>query len=625
MSSSSSSRVFRAAFARRGASAVVAFFSVFTVAPVPAQQAGLRTQDPVVITATRTPQPLSSVLADMSVVDREQIERSGALDVADLLGRLPGVEFSRNGGPGGTTGVFIRGGETRHTAVYIDGVRVDSQATGGAPWEQIPLEQIDRIEVLRGPAAAIYGSDAVSGVVQLFTKRGQGPAKPSASVSLGSYGTARLQAGISGAANAFDYSLSASHGRSDGFDARTAAAVGHNPDDDGWKRSAMRGRVGFQVDPRHRLEASLLASNLRTGYDDFVPGADDQSRYTLRTGSLAWQGRWNDDASTRLQFGQTLTTYETQPSFYRSETTLRDVTLQHEQRVGTNLFTGTLERRDDELVNPATEFADRLEGRRHQTGIGLGWRGEFGDHGLQAHARHDDDSEFGGKSTGSLAWGWTFLPAWRVTVAAATAFRSPTLYQRFSQYGNPALTPETGRSIEAGLRWSDAGHSASLTAWRNKVDNLINFGGPGPCRDAFGCFENVGRADLRGVTLAGNTRLAGLTLRGSLDWRDPRNDDTDKLVARRARRLATLGAELQQWGWTWGSEVQAVGTRFDDAANTRRLGGYGLVNLFAGTRLAPGLDLLLRIDNLGDKQYEQAFAYATLGRFVSATVRWTTP
>ena len=608
--------------ARARRTLAAAFVPFIACQPALAQAA----PDTVVVTANRTPQPLSSVLGDLSVVDRAQIERSGALSVADLLARQPGIEISRSGGPGATTSVFIRGAENRHTAVYIDGVRVDSQATGGAPWEQIPLEEIDRIEVLRGPAAAVYGSDAIGGVVQLFTRRGRGAARPWVSVMAGAYRTGQVQAGISGSAQGLDYSLSAAHGRSDGFDSRTPAAGAHSEDDDGWRRSSVQGRLGWQFTPEHRIDASLLASRLKSQYDGFTPGFDDWNKNSLRTGSLAWQGRWNDDATTRLQFGQTDSTYETRPDFYRTETTLRNLTLQHDQRLGSQLLTATLERREDELLNPGTEWTPTLQGKRHQDAIGLGWRGDFGAHGLQAHLRRDDDSEFGGKTTGSLAWGWAFVPQWRVTASAATSFRVPTLYQRFSPYGNPSLVPESGRNVELGLRWTPArGSEASLTAWRNKVTNLIAFGSPGPCADSFGCYANVGRAGLKGATLAGHTQLAGVTLRGSLDWHDPRNLDTDKVLQRRARRLATFGAETQWAGWTFGTELQAAGMRYENAANTQTMGGYTLVNLFASTRLMAGLSLDARIDNAGDKAYELARAYATAGRSVQVALRWVAP
>lgn len=576
----------------------------------------------MVVTASRTPQPLSTVLADLTVIDRDEIERAGGSGVADLLARQPGVEFARNGGPGTSTSVFIRGSETRHTAVYIDGVRVDSQATGGAAWEQIPLDQIDRIEILRGPAAATYGSDAIAGVVQLFTRRGQGPARPTASLTVDSYRTIQGSVGVSGSADALNYSLSAAHGRSDGFNATEPGAFGYNPDKDGWKRSSLQGRVGYQINADHRVDASLLASKLTSGYDGAAT-TDDRNHHTLRTGNVAWQGRWNADATTRLQVGQTQSTYETQPSFYRTETTLNDYTLLYKQKVGSNLFTGTLERREDKLFNPATDFGAAFGGKRHQDAIGLGWRGDFGDHGLQAHVRHDDDSELGGKSTCSLAWGWTFLPEWRVTAAAATSFRVPTLYQRFSEYGVASLSPESGRNVELGLRWASAGSEASLTAWRNKVSDLIVFGAPGTCLSSFGCYQNVGRAELEGVTLAGRTALAGVTLRGSLDWHDPRNLDTDKVLQRRARRLATFGAETVLAGWTVGTEVQAAGQRFDNAANTQVLGGYGLVNLYVGTQLMQGLSLEARIDNLGDKSYALVRNYATAGRNGQVSLRWS--
>lgn len=587
-----------------------------------AQSTSTAAVEKVVITANRTPQPLSSVLADLTIVRRDEIERAGVTGAADLLARLPGIEFARNGGPGASTSLFIRGGETRHTAVYVDGVRVDSQSTGGAVWEQIPLEQIERIEVLRGPAAALYGSDAVAGVVHFFTRQGSGPARPVASLTIGSHDTVQGRVGVSGSADALSYSLSASHGRSDGFDATRPGAFAHNPDRDGWTRRSVQGRIGYRFGPSHRLDVSLLGSDLESDYDGSAT-TDDTSHHTLRTGSLAWRGRWTPDAATRLQIGRTRSTYETQPSFYRTETTLQDYTLLHEQRIGAHRLTATLERRDDELFNPATTFGAALRGKRHQNAVGMGWRATSGDHSLQAHVRRDDDSEFGGKSTGNLAWGWYFLPRWRATASAATSFRVPTLYQRFSEYGNPDLVPESGRNVELGLRWAAAGHEASATLWRNKLDDLIGFGAAGPCVSSFGCYENVGRAVLQGVSLAGRTEVAGIALRGSLEWKDPRNLDTGKVLQRRAKRTATFGAESVLAGWTVGAEVQAAGRRYGNASNTQRLGGYGLLNLYAGKTLMSGLSLEARIDNLGDKHYTLAPHYATAGRSAQLTLRWT--
>jgi vitamin B12 transporter len=198
----------------------------------------------------------------------------------------------------------------------------------------------------------------------------------------------------------------------------------------------------------------------------------------------------------------------------------------------------------------------------------------------------------------------------------------PTLYQRFSQYGNPQLVPESGRNLELGLRWAADGSEASLAVWRNRIDQLITFGAPGPCADSFGCYANVGRAQLRGATFAGRTQIASVALHGSLDWHDPRNRDTGLLLQRRARRLATFGAETELAGLTWGLELQAASARYDNAANTQRLGGHALVNLFASLPLMPGLTLQARLDNVADKAYELARNYATAGRNGQVTLRW---
>ena len=578
--------------------------------------------DTVVVTATRSPLPLSQVLADMSVLERDAIERSGASCVADLLARLPGVEFSRNGGPGSVTSVFVRGGESRHTAVFIDGVRVDSQATGGAMWEMLPVEQVERIELLRGPAAAVYGSDAVAGVVQIITRKGQGALRATAAVTMGAESLQQVQASVAGSDGPIDYALSASRGRSDGFNARPIATA--NPDSDGWRRQAFQARAGWQITPGQRLEAGVLSSRLKGQYDASLTD-DDISDYALRTASLSWNSHWAVGSDTRVSVGQSRSTYETQPSYYRSETTLRNFLLRHEELVAGQNLSISLERREDRLLNPATDYAATLEGERTQDAVALGWRTDIGAHGLQAHLRYDDDSEFGGQATGSLAWGWTFAPGFRATASAATSFRAPTLYQRFSEYGTATLQPEDGRNVEAGLQWAQAGQELSATVWRNRLRQLIAFGGAGPCASPYGCYENVGRAQIEGLTLAGRTTLGAWVFNGSVDWHDPRNLDVDKLLVRRARQLANLGVQTTWDTWQLGLQVQAAAARFDDTANTQRMGGYALVSLSVAKPLGAGLVLEGRIDNVGDKVYEVARTYATPGRLAQVTLRWTMP
>lgn len=566
-----------------------------------------------VVTAARVEQPLTDVLADVTVLDRPQIERSGAVNIVDLLQRQPGLELSRNGGPGTASSLFLRGAESRFTAVYVNGIRVDSQSTGGAPWEALALGQIERIEIVRGPAASVYGSDAIAGVVQIFTRQGEGAFTPYVGVGVGNRRTGKLEAGLSGKNGAVDYALGLARDVSRGFNTKTDG----NPDRDGYRQSAFNGRLGWQVNAAHRLDVSGTHTDMDSQYDAFQSSLDDHALNRLTTFGATWSARWSKAYSTRLSVNESRQRYETRPSPYVSQTTLRNYVLENEWRAGAHLLTGTLERREDHLVNAP------LDRGRHQNALALGY-GYTGDaHTLQVNMRHDRDSEFGGQTTGGLAYGYSLGAGWRVSAAAGTAFRVPTLYQRFSQYGQPGLQPEKARNVELGLHWAQGANRFGLTAYQNRVRNLITFGAKGPCASSFGCYENTGRARLQGITLSGAYRVAGVNLGGSLDWQKPIDARTDKLLARRAQRILKLNADTRVGAWTLGAEWQAVGRRWDNAANTNRLGGYGVVNLYASTTVARQWDLLARVDNVGDKAYQLARGYATPGRVFYVGLRWT--
>lgn len=570
------------------------------------------------MTATRTEQPLSDLLADVSLADRQQIESSGATGVADLLSRLPGIEFSRNGGIGASTSLYIRGAETRYAAVFVDGVRVDSQSTGGAPWEALPLALVDRIEVVRGPAAAVYGSDAMGGVVQIFTRKGEQGVRPFASAGIGNQGSRDVSAGISGAQGAWDYSVSVAHARSDGFNARSdETAWGYNPDEDGFTQKSAQARLGLQISQAHRLDGSVLWSDMNAGFDGSATD-DDRSKNRLQTASLAWRAHWSEQWRTVLSASNAQARYETVPSPYLADTNVRSYLFQNEYRLGQHHFSAALERREDRLEN--LDFGRKS---RSQNALALGYGLTAGAHTLQAHARYDDDSEFGGKGTGSLAYGYAITPRWRITAAAGTAFRAPTLYQRFSEYGVPSLKPETGRNMEAALRYAEGSNNVSVTVYRNKVRNQITYvSGAGACASSWGCYENTAQARYTGVTLAGATRWAGVNWRASADFQNPKNPETGALLPRRAKRHASLGADTNLAGWLLGAEMQASGTRWDDARNANKLGGYTVWNLYASKELGHGLSMNARVDNLGDKDYATARGYATAGRTFRVGLRW---
>ncbi len=581
-----------------------------------------------VVTATRVPQPLTDVVADVSVIDSATIERSGATGVVDLLARLPGLEISRNGGVGNTSSVYIRGAESRFTAVYLDGVRIDSQSTGGADWEAIPLAQIDHIEVLRGPAAAVYGSDAIGGVIQLFTRRGEAGVSPYASIGFGSRNLVKPAAGVSGASGAFDYALGASHEQSTGFN--VLPVPGYNPDKDGYTRSSGNARIGFQIDPRQRLDASVLSSYLNAGYDDYGydPAApvNDRTAYHLTTAGLTWSAQWTDVWHTRVSVTDSRNEFETRPDFYRTATHLRGYLFQNEFRSGPHLLTATLERREDTLDNAPGQgpyASPGLNKGRFQNGLALGYGFARGPHALQINVRHDDDSDFGGHDTGSVAYAYAISPSLRATASAATAFRAPTLYNLYSEYGVASLKPEQSRNVDLGLRYAAGDTHASIVAYRNRVRNLIQFDyNSTACASYFGCYGNVDRARYEGVTLSASQRIGAVALRGSVDWQNPRDLDSGKLLTRRSRVHGTLGIDWHAGAWTLGAEVQAAGRRYNDAANTQVLGGYGLVNLSASTKITADTTFIARVDNLANKKYQLVTHYATPGLTLYVGLKW---
>jgi vitamin B12 transporter len=374
-----------------------------------------------------------------------------------------------------------------------------------------------------------------------------------------------------------------------------------------------------QINAGQRIELTGAFGDTQADYVSAYPDVRVLASNTrLSTLGAAWSARWTPQYSTRLALGQSRHRYDDPANFYLTETTLNNVLLQNAWRQGNHLLTAALERREDRLSN------DPIDQSRHQDGVALGYGYHGGPHTLQVNLRHDRDSQFGGQGTGGIAYGYAFAPGWRATAAAGTAFRVPTLYQRFSEYGDAALQPEKSRNIELGLRWSRGASRLDVTAYRNRVSHLIDYvAGAGACVSPYGCYENVSEASLQGVTLAGAHRLAGVNWGAALDLQNPQNTATGKLLARRARRVFKLNADTRLSDWNVGAEWQAASRRYDDAANASALAGYGIVNLYASATLARQWQLLARIDNALARDYELASGYAMGGRKVYVGLRWT--
>lgn len=593
-------------------------------APAPANQL-----DDVTVTGTRSPMKLSDVAADLTVIHRDTIERQGFGNLATLLRNVAGVQMTSNGGPGNTTSLFLRGAETRHTVVLVDGVRVDGQSSGGASWQNLPVSQIERIEVLKGPASALYGSDALGGVVQIFTRKGSGRAQLDMGIGGGNLGQAKADIGISGGSTVFDYAGSLAVDRATGFNVYTRGDnKSFNPDRDGWRNYSGSLRLGGRVAEGQRLEFVGLKSRGDSGYDAGKT-ADDRSITDTLAGKLSLNSTWSGALSTQLSAGQSEENYETKPtSPYLTRTRIRSASLQGFYRFNEqHQLNGVIERREDRLIN--TDLRGGGASTRSQNAAGLSYLGRFGDLSLQAHGRHDDDSEFGGVDTGNLAAGYAIGGGWRVTASAGSAFRAPTLYQRGSIYGPDTskpgvaeLRPERAHNREAGLAWSQGGFDVAVTTFHNRVTDLIAYGAAGSCFSTSGCYGNIARALLKGTSLKGGARVGPVNLSATADFLDPTDATTGRQLQRRAKRFGTLRADTAIQSWTLGATVVGSGARWDDAANKVRLGGYGLLNLDAQYAFAKDWRVQLNVDNAFNRSYQTANYYQQAPRTWFVSLRY---
>lgn len=584
-----------------------------------AQTASVPSLSDTVVTAVRSPQPLTDVLADVTVIDRDEIDRRGAASLSELLAELPGLQV--NGG----NGVYVRGAESRMTALYIDGVRVDSQdgfklVGGGAHWDLVPLAQIDRIEVLRGPASSVYGSDAMGGVVQVFTANAKTGFSPFASVTLGNLDTTRASGGFSGQQAGWSYSVGLARELTDGHNIRPDLI--NVPQTQPSAKTSGNFRLGYALSPLHALELSHLTSTLDTRFPRWGGGISHVDRGWLDTSAVVWRAKWSDSYSTRFSVNRARTDRQNDLPFdYR--TTTDSYLLDNRWRLNLGELSLALEQRVDQFDSKAVPYNGAIAASRSQEALAVGFGRVAGPHTVQISVRADEVEYFGTATTGSAAYGYAFAPGWRASASIGSAFRAPTLEQLFNIYGNRGLRPEKSVNQELAIDYQRGASSVKLAGYVNRISNMISSSfSRTDCVAGLFCYFNVSEARIGGVTLSGKSLMGAYTVRGSLDLLDPKNSATGTTLSLRAREQATLAIERPVSGWQLRSDLLLVGSRFNNASNTLSVPGYGVLGLGASKRLGQDLTLLLRADNLSDKQHWQSLEYATPGRTVSATLNW---
>ena len=577
-----------------------------------------------VITASRVLQRAQDALPDVSLITRADIERSQARDLPTLLQNLAGMEVTQSGGMGGVASLFMRGAESRHALVLVDGLPMNNLNFNLAAFEHLPLNGIERIEVVRGNVSSLYGSAALGGVIQIFTRQnssklGKGPwLETNGQLGSNQFRSGQVSAGQSWASG-FGVNASSEKIQTQGFNAiNPLQRPNTNTDLDGYKR--LSNAINFSQEfEAGRIGLMLRETHADVQYDSQWGPANqaDESKSVLRNALLNASYKASSQLQWHFSLGQqadklnaAVTAY---PYFVNSQSKTSSVgavwTLWPQHSLTSGYESTRQKIASDTAYNPTERTLDSWR---------LGYQAQLKNQQWQLNVRRDQYSDFGEANTWYAGYGYFLTPALRVKASASTGFMAPTFNDLYYPWGgNPLLKPEKARSNEVGLQYIQAKWNARLTAFENRYTNLID-------NDQFWTRTNIAKAKNQGieVALAGQWQMPGW---GAQQWRlsmtsqDPQNEMTQQALARRAKTLAQAGI-TQSWGyWDTGLQLRYSGARVDDA---NILAAYTLVDLTATRGLTPDLRLNLRLENATNQNYQSIYGYNMPKRGVFVGLRW---
>ena len=571
-----------------------------------------QTLDAVQVTANRSEVAANKTLASVTVITRADIEQSQAPDIADLLSQQAGLDIVRSGGSGSNVSVFTRGSNSNHTLILINGVRVNTAVQGSYDFSSLPLALIDRVEIVRGPRAALWGSDAIGGVIQIFTRERSSFAQFRA----GSYGRAEFDVGFALGDQENNFGAAFGHGSADGFSATNSnAPFGFDADNDGYEnsRALLNGKmtIGSQV-----LSAFAIAVDANIEFDQGESNKKNREVGIVLTGELTdiWQhslsvGRSYENIETPAYsnlFGSRRLAVDWVNTFNINE--------QSRFNAGVNW---SIENGFNEDFSIST-----IDKTRRNTGLFVSWRGEFDRNTFELAARRDDNSQYGGKTTGQAAWGFEISEDLRLRASWGQGFRAPNFnelyYPGFSGFfkGNAELRPEASDSAELGINFNiNSQQTLEVSAYRTKVNDLIAFEGVN--------FEalNINRARLKGAEVEYQFNGEVFSLTANAGWQDARNVDDNKKLLRRADRKLNINTNFKiNEQWSLGLDLQAASDRPDFGGTSSS--AYGRVDGRINYQFAEAWSLEARVENLGDKDYELIPGYNTPGRSGLVSLRW---
>ncbi len=563
---------------------------------------------PTVVTANRSEQLLTEALPHTTVLGRDVIERSQALDLPALLASEAGFQFTQNGGRGSSANLFLRGAASLQVLVLIDGVPLTKQdSTGSVSLEHIMLDQVERVEIVRGNVSAIYGSGAVGGVIQVFMRKGEGKPRVFGQLEVGSYSSSRASAGVSGQIGATSYFVGVGRHKTSGFSAMNVTQYpNENPDADGYRNSNYNLALSHALAQGQSMGLRLEGSTGEFDFDgggfgtptDRYKGASQRNNWSVFSHNQItrdWRSQLTlSQARERSVYDATWSAFP-----YDSEATTRTRTLNWSNTVELGdwrLTAGAEVQR--QAIDTNDSYATQLNRERRVSALFAGLSGMVGAHSMQFNLRRDNAQALAGQSTGYAGYGYQLAPAFKLIASTSSAFNLPPLgylYDPFS--GNPALQPETARSTELGLQWAQGQQVVRGTLFKTRTSNLMLYD------FASWTFNNVTDATNQGLELSYAGKLALADVRASLTLQDPQDASSAVRLVRRARNMASLAASLPCAAWTVGGNLRYTGER-PDIATAPALPAYAVVDLTARYALSPALALTARVENLFDRAYQ---------------------
>ena len=586
--------------------------------------------DAMVVSANRFEQPISSILAPVTVVTREDIDHWQSNTVIDVLRRLPGVDVAQNGGMGQQSSLFIRGTESRHVLVLIDGVRLNQAGiSGSSDMSQIPISLIQRIEYIRGARSAVYGSDAVGGVINIITRRDNDGTTLNAGI--GSYGYQNYNGStqqkigenttVTGAA-AYTYTK--------GFDVEARGNTGGHPqpDKDGFLNKTLWLGVEHQFTPDVLAYARAYGYDNRTNYDasEFAGILADTRKLYSRTYETGVKYHQEKYSTSLMGSYSHVKDYNYDPRYGKyGKGSRADDSIQYNVQWGNNyqFENGTVSAGVDyqkQTIEAGTSSLPNNESINN-TGIYLTSQQAISAFTIEGAVRSEKHSEFGWHTTWQAGAGWEFIDGYQLIGSYATAYKAPNISQLYASapYGNPDLKPEESKQWEGGVKGLTGPLNWQLVAYKNEITNLID----AKAETNWG-WQNVGEATIKGIEWNGDMDTGIFHHQLTYQYTDPRDDKTNKVLIRRAKQQIKYQLDWNVANVDWGLTYQYIGSRYDkdfcqydtSTGDYKRLklGGVSLWDITAAYPITSHLTIRGKIANMFDKDYETAYGYRTAGR-----------